>query len=152
MMAVEGITAAASAVQTNSSSGTTQDMVSELAKLKQDVQKLKSHYEDKANKKGMSQIQINAKIRKYEKLITKIEEEIRQIKKNRASKPVGLNKNQKTKNNDSDKKNDSSALSVAALKTSYRMLFSASLLVDDLSQSDKSDLESSLGTNLDQLI
>ncbi|MFU0831936.1 MAG: Hr1 domain-containing protein [Oscillospiraceae bacterium] len=143
-MEVEGISASVSVVSGDISSGSTQNRISELVRLEQDVQKLKEKYKNKANTDGMSQIEINAKIRKYEKLIAKIEEEIRQLKKQQSSKQVEFHKGQKNKN-DVSKRRDNSMLSVAALKASYRMLpAAASLSVQDIPQNDKSDLDSSV--------
>lgn len=154
-MAIEGITSSASAVSGDLSSGSAQDRISELVRLEQDVQKLKEKYKDKANNGGMSQIEINAKIRKYEKLIAKIEEEIRQLKKQQSSKQDGLHKGQKKKDRVSERR-DRSMLSVAALKASYRMLPAASLLTQNIPQNEKSDPDSSVdnpvGNTINELI
>jgi hypothetical protein len=123
-MAIEGITAAGSGIQ-QSCQDTEQDQISELVRLEQDVQKLKSDYKDQAKGNGISQIEINSKIRKYEKLISKIELEIRQLKKKMSSKPVEQEKGRKS-DDIYRRGRDSAASAIAALKASYRMLFSPS--------------------------
>ncbi|XOQ43034.1 MAG: Hr1 domain-containing protein [Clostridium sp.] len=150
-MAVEGITASASVVSSDITSDTAQERISELVRLEQDVQKLKSEYKNKAKNKGMSQIEINAKIRKYEKLIAKIEEEIRRIKRKESAKPVELRKGQEKKDGVS-KRRDNSIPSVAALKASYRMLPPANLSLQDVPETDKLDPDSPVGNNINKLI
>ncbi|WP_411678021.1 hypothetical protein [Caproicibacter sp.] len=151
-MAVEGIAAASTAVQTaDSGQNTEQDRISELVRLEQDVQKLKTDYKDKANKSGMSQTEVTSKIRKYEKLIAKIEQEIRQIKRKESSRPVELKKKD---GKDGGSRSDSTVLSMAALKASYRMLIPASgpTAVQEVSEESKADLSTQAGGTLDELV
>ncbi|MVB10943.1 hypothetical protein CAFE_16440 [Caprobacter fermentans] len=151
-MAVEGIAAASAVSQTaDSGQSTEQDRISELVRLEQDVQKLKTDYKDKANKNGMSQTEVTSKIRKYEKLIAKIEQEIRRIKRQESSRPAGLKKKD---GKDGAKRSDSTVLSMAALKASYRMLIPVSGLtaVQEVSEESKADLSTQAGGTLDELV
>lgn len=152
-MAVENISAAASSggLVSDSSQNSEQDRISELVRLEQDVQKLKSDYKDKAKNSGMSQIDINSKIRKYEKLISKIEEEIRQIKKKVSSKPVELKKNSK-KTGGTSGRSDSTDISMAALKMSYRMLFPECSPEPCVTEDSGEELQTQAANNLDQLV
>ena len=148
-MAVENISSVASSgsLVPDSSQSSEQDRITELVRLEQDVQKLKSDYKDKAKNNGMSQIDINSKIRRYEKLIAKIEQEIRQIKKRVSSKPVEVRKNGETADGASGK-SDSAVLSMAALKTSYRMLFPE----PSGAEQPEAELAAQTRNNLDQLV
>lgn len=147
-MAVENIASVASSAGVSSDSGqsTEQDRISELVRLERDVQKLKSDYKDKAKNSGMSQSEINSKIRKYEKLITKIEQEIGQIKKKVSSKPADLKKSRE-KQGVYARGRDNSGVSLAALKASYRMLVPEA----DTASSEESPALP-VTKNLDQLV
>lgn len=152
-MAVENISAAASSGGLVSDFGqnSEQDRISDLVRLEQDVQKLKSDYKDKAKNSGMSQIDINSKIRKYEKLISKIEQEIRQIKKQVSSKPVELKKSGK-KTGGTSGRSDSTDLSMAALKMSYRMLFPECSPESCATEDSGEELQTQAANNLDHLV
>jgi uncharacterized protein YukE len=151
-MAVESITAVASSggVASNSCLNEQQDQISELVRLEQDVQRLKSNYTGKAKKSGMSQKEINSKIRRYEKLISKIEQEIRRIKRKISSQPVEDSKS-KQKGKSAEERTDSTILSMGALKGSYRRLVSAPELA---AVSEEPEAETKVqGTNyLDQTV
>lgn len=152
-MAVEGIAATGSAAvqPTDTGQNAEQDRISELVKLKQDVQKLKSDYKERANQNGMTQTEINSKIRKYEKLIAKIEQQIQQMKKKKSLKPVELHKGQ-SKAGKTFRKTDSTDLSVAALKRSYRMLLPANGLTQQVPDVEPADLQGELTSNLNELV
>lgn len=152
-MAVDSISAVASSgsLVPDSGQGSERDRITELVRLEQDVQKLKSNYKDKAKNNGMSQIDINSKIRKYEKLIAKIEQEIRQIKKKVSSKPVDVRKNGEIPGGASGK-SDSAVLSMAALKASYRMLFPECIPESCETEEPEAELSATTQNNLDQLV
>lgn len=152
-MAVENISSVASSgsLVPDSGQSSEQDRITELVRLEQDVQKLKSDYKDKAKNNGMSQIDINSKIRKYEKLIAKIEQEIRQIKKKVSSTPVEGKKDGKTANGTSGR-SDSAVLSMAALRASYRMLFPECVPEPSGAEEPEVELEAQTQNNLDQLV
>lgn len=152
-MAVENISAVASSgsLVPDSGQSSEQDRITELVRLEQDVQKLKSNYKDKAKNTGMSQIDINSKIRKYEKLIAKIEQEIGQIKKKVSSKPVEVKKGGKAADGVSGR-NDSAVLSMAALKASYRMLFPECMPESGEMEEPEAELSAATQNNLDQLV
>lgn len=148
-MAVESVAAASSgSVTPDSGQSSEQDRISELVRLEQDVQKLKNDYKDKAKNSGISQSEINSKIRKYEKLIAKVEQEIRQIKKKVSSQPIGQNGGRKEEGVYA-RGRDSTGLSMAALKASYRRLLPTAQTV---SEDDQAELETPVKTNLDQLV
>lgn len=136
-MAVEGIAASASAVgvQQNADQSAEQGRISELNRLEQDVQKLKSDFKNSAKTKGISQTEINSKIKKYEELIAKIEQEIRQVKEKESAKPVDLGKNRGTQDVYA-RGRDRSTLSIAALKASCRMLSPASDVISSADQEE----------------
>ncbi|MCI1966585.1 MAG: hypothetical protein LKJ17_10715 [Oscillospiraceae bacterium] len=151
-MAVESITAASSGgIASNSCQSEQQDQISELVRLEQDVQRLKSNYKDKAKTSGMSQREINSKIRKYEKLIAKIEQEIRQIKRKVSSQPVETSK-EKQKGKGAAARRDSTVLSMAALKGSYRRLVPAPSSVEAVSKDSAAELKVQETNNLDQTV
>lgn len=126
-MAVEGVAASLSAnVQPVASDpGAGQENVSELLRLEQDVRKMKTDYQDSAKKNGLSQSEIDLKIKQYDRLIAKIEQAIRQIKRSEARKAVGK-KTAVREGSGSSQRRDQTALSIAALKASCRVLIQPS--------------------------
>lgn len=124
-MAVEGVAASLSANVQPVASGQNagKEQISELMRLEQDVRKMKSNYRDSAKKNGFSQSEINIKVKQYDRLIAKIEQQIRQIKQSEAKQ--GAEK-PKTAGRGPSRRNDQTAMSIAALKASYRVLIQPS--------------------------
>lgn len=146
-MAVEGVAASLSAsVQPAASGqGTGQEQISDLMRLEQDVRKMKSNYRDSAKKDGFSQSEIDIKVKQYDRLIAKIEQEIRQIKQSEARRAA---EKPATAGRGSSRRNDQTAMSIAALKASYRVLIQPSAT---LAQPDIPAGEAAPAKNLDGL-
>lgn len=154
-MAVEGIAPAlsSSAQSTGSGQSTGQERISELNRMEQDVRKMKSDYRSRAKSSGMTQSEIEIKIKEYDRLIAKIEQEIRQIKRSEAKKSSGQKKvsgsEHRTSGSGSVLHTDSTAVSVAALKASYRALVQPSAVLAPPQEAERIEAEV---RSLDELV
>lgn len=154
-MAVEGIAPAlsSSAQSTGSGQSTGQERISELNRMEQDVRKMKSDYRSRAKSSGMTQSEIEIKIKEYDRLIAKIEQEIRQIKRSEAKKSSGQKKvsgsEHRTSGSRSVLHTDSTAVSVAALKASYRALVQPSAVLAPPQEAERIEAEV---RSLDELV
>ena len=149
-MAVEGVAASLSVSVQPTASGQNagQEHISELMRLEQDVRKMKSNYRDSAKKNGFSQSEVNIKVKQYDRLIAKIEQQIRQIKQNEAKQATAKPKAAGRAEGNSLRRNDQTAMSIAALKASYRVLIQPSAT---LAQPDIPAGEAAPAKNLDGL-
>lgn len=124
----------------DSSQNESQERISELVKLEQDVRKMKSDCEDGVKKSGGSDSETSLKIKKYDELISKIEQEIRQIKMQDVKKSQAKKKtNSETNVSGVASRNDHAAISISALKASYRALSQPAVLQGDAAPAVQTD-------------
>ena len=153
-MAVENIAAASSASDPPEGSGRNagQDRISVLIHMEQDIRKMRSDLRSRAENSGMSQSEIDGRIREFDRLIAKIEREIRKIRLSGEGKSAGREKTSDVRRAPGAGpalRADSAAKEAAALRASYQALIQPAAVLAPPREEDRAAVGA---RNLDRLV
>lgn len=88
-MSVQTISSAAASSAQSSAGGQADDFnsrISELTRLEQSIEKMKTEYKSYAKDNSVSQSAVTAKVKQLDSLISKVEQQISEIKRSKKSK------------------------------------------------------------------